>query len=477
MTGRRRALLMGNAAYTADPKLPDLACPLNDVAGLAEVLRDPAIGDFEAVATLCDASSAEARRALVGFLRAAEPRDTVLFYYSGHGKLDDNFALHLCTSDSEVDLLEATAVRMGFVHDLLRKCRAEKSVLLLDCCYSGAAKGARARGNVDDQLKLAVRGTGTYLLTASDAIETAQEKEGARYGVFTGHVIEGLLDGEADREGRGFITMDDLYDYVVRAVRADSPQRPNREVGGFGDIVIARSGRDARRDRARDAVQMLFARAAAGDLDPTIAAAADVVARKRPSEHSETEAAIDAALGELLADRITLGVFVTAYWRAQVRPEPEPAGDARPRAEAPVEVTERGTEGAAGEPEATRPGNPWVKAAGTARPLFAGFAARTGGGAADSPLGRLLGLLGRPVWFRLLTPLLIALVLIAAFADSVETYGTVHPSVGLVSALGLVGLATNFGAFRDRFGVIGYVTNALALMVAGLMLTAAFASG
>jgi hypothetical protein len=303
------------------------------VDALAAVLADPALGGFDPVETLRDATSAEVRRRTVAFLRAGEPGDTVLFYYSGHGKLDDGFNLYLCSSDSEVALLEATAVRIGFVHDLLKKCRAEKTVMLLDCCYSGAAGGVRARGNVDDQLKLAVRGSGTYLLTASDAIETAQEKEGERYGVFTKHVIEGLSTGTADREGRGFVTMDDLYDYVVRAVRADSPQRPNREVGGHGDIVIAKSGKDSRKDRARAAAKLLYARAAAGDLDAAIAAAAEAVARKRPSAHSPAEAAIDAALGELLAEHITLGSFVTAYWQAQARatgPQPSPEPPSQP---------------------------------------------------------------------------------------------------------------------------------------------------
>jgi uncharacterized caspase-like protein len=343
MSARRRAILLGNAAYPADDRLPDLACPLNDVEGLAAVLADPAIGGFDPVETLRDASSGEARRRLVAFLREARPEDTVLFYYSGHGKLDSSLSqLHLCTCDSEVDLLEATGVSMRFVHDLLKKCRAQKSVVMLDCCYSGAAKGVRARGNIDEELRFSVQGTGTYLLTASNGIETAQEKEGGRYGIFTKHVIEGLRSGEADHDGRGYVTMDDLYDYVVQAVRADSPQRPNREVDGHGDIIIAGSGKDSRKDRAKAAAKLLFDRAAAGDVDPDIATAVVAVARKRPSDHSVQEVAIDSALEELLAERITLGAFTTAYFRAQSlaarpaaaesrgQPAPEPGPDCPP---------------------------------------------------------------------------------------------------------------------------------------------------
>jgi hypothetical protein len=448
VSGRRRAILVGNAAYPADDNLPDLACPLNDVDGLAAVLADPGLGGFEPVATLRDATSAEARRRLVAFLKDAGPEDTVLFYYSGHGKLDRSFALHLCTSDSEVDLLEATGISMRFVHDLLKKCRAQKSVVMLDCCYSGAAAGMKARGNVDEQLKFAVQGTGTYLLTASNGIETAQEKEGGRYGIFTRHVIEGLRSGEADHDGRGYVTMDDLYDYVVRAVRAEGPQRPNREVDGHGDIVIARSGKDSRKDRAKGASQLLFARAAAGDIDPAIAAAAEAVARKRPSEHSAQDAAIDAALDDLLAERITLGSFVTAYWKAQAAAD-RPSSPPPPPNPDPVR-----REGKPGPP----PENPWRKPAGAiggGEPRLAGAVppkARRG--------------LARALWFRFLTPLAVVAAMIAGMA-SVAGGPAESAGIALVATLAV---CLNVAVFRRRLGVVGYVFNGLAFVGCGFML-------
>lgn len=317
MSGRRRALLMGNAIYEADRKLPNLACPLNDVDGLARVLGDVALGGFETPLVLRDANGSEARREIIAFLREARPDDTVLFYYSGHGKLDRSLNLHLCTRDSEVDYIEATAVPIHFVRDQMRTCRAQKRVVMLDCCYSGAATGFRARSSVDDQLRLANQGSGTYLLTSSSSIETSEEKEGDLYGVFTKHVLEGLQSGAADHDGRGVVTMDDLYDYVVEAVSAEgSPQRPNREVDGHGDIIIARSAKDSRENRARTAAEFLFARVASNDLDDEIATAIVKTARKHPSEHTPQEVVLDRALDQLLAKRITLSTLVVTYWRS-----------------------------------------------------------------------------------------------------------------------------------------------------------------
>jgi uncharacterized caspase-like protein len=325
MSGERRALLIGTAAYPADPALPDLRCPVNDVDGMAEVLRDPALGGFGTVEVLRDETSGAAKRALVAFCRDAKRDDTVLFYYSGHGKLDGSFALHLCTTDSEIDLLEATALPIAFVRDQLKKCRAENRVMLLDCCFSGAAKGVQARSALDDTLKLSVEGTGTYLMTASDSIETAQEKEGDLYGVFTKHVIEGLKSGAADVLGRGFVTMDDLYEYVLRTIRADSPQRPNREFSGHGDILIARSGKDSRKDRANDARQVLFKHVAEGTLDASVASAAFAALSKPVTQQTRTDKLIEAATHALLDGKSTLGEFSSAYWQARREEQQEPA--------------------------------------------------------------------------------------------------------------------------------------------------------
>ncbi|MGQ7845178.1 caspase, EACC1-associated type [Granulosicoccus sp. 3-233] len=326
----RKALLIGNASFPADEKLLDLRCPLNDVEGLRAVLANPEIGGFDTVETLCDCDSTEVKRKLITFLADTQNTDTVLLYYSGHGKHDANIQLNFCTHDSEIAVLEATAVPVAFVRDQLARCNAQNTVLMLDCCYSGAAKGILHRGDVEDQLKLSVKGSGTYLLTASSETETAQEKESDRYGVFTKHLIEALETGNADKDGNGVTTMDDLYHYIVNAVRSDSPQKPTRQVDGHGKIIVAKSGKNSRLDTAATLSSELFTRVASGDLDASIATAAVEVARKAPSTHTPSEATFDTAITAYLAKRITLGEFVTAYWNTRLEPCPEPSPEPEP---------------------------------------------------------------------------------------------------------------------------------------------------
>lgn len=440
MSGTRTALLVGNAHYPADPGLPDLACPLNDVAGLADQLRNPARGAFDRVEVLADAESAAVRRALVALLRGAGPEDTVLLYYSGHGKLDDAFALHLCTKDTETALLEATSVPMGFVWDLEGKCRAQRKVILLDCCYSGAAGRIRARGHATDRLRAEAGGAGTYLLTASDAVETAQEREGERYGVFTKHLIGGIESGEADLSGEGRITMDDLYDWIGRRVPADAPQRPTRQAGGQGEIVIAFSGRDSRKDRAAALRRQLFGRVAEGVLASAIAERAVAVARMRPVDMAPAERAIDAALDDFLADRIAL-----------------------------ADLGERIV--AAGAPG---PSGPWAApaagpAAGFAEPVAA-FAAPKASSTAQRP----------PALSGLASPRLLNYGLPAGIVALLYVIGQMAVSAGqepnapLLAAIAIGAPLWNLSRNRASMSVGGIVANAAVVLLGGLILLAWF---
>jgi len=323
MSDRRIAILIGNQSFPEEEKLPDLLCPLNDIEGLSEQLLHPERGGFDVVKQIKDSESSNAFRELNRFVKQAGPKDTLLFYYSGHGKLDDRFALYLCTRDSEVDLLESSAISMDSVWDLLGKCKARQRIVLLDCCFSGSAAGVRARGNLEDALKVNASGTGSYLLTASDAIETAQEKEGDKYGVFTKHLIAGLESGDADPDGNGFVTMDDMYRYICRSVRQDSPQKPTRQVGGSGNIVLANSGKDPRKDRAEEVHQVLSAKVKARDLDGEILDRCVHVAKMRPSQMSAAEKEVDAAVSDLLEGKSTFSRFIGRYHQALTITGPE----------------------------------------------------------------------------------------------------------------------------------------------------------
>ena len=69
--------------------------------------------------------------------------------------------------------------------------------------------------------------------------------------IFTSAVVRGLRSGEADRDADQQISVDELYDYVFDAVRAETPnQTPGKWSNVEGTLVIAHSPNTAPRSPA-----------------------------------------------------------------------------------------------------------------------------------------------------------------------------------------------------------------------------------
>ncbi len=147
--------------------------------------------------------------------------------------------------------------RHALVNRLMRRSRARRVVLLLDCCYGGAFERgviARLGGTVDVGNQFAMDalggGRGRAVITASSAMEYAFEGSAltdgvARPSVFTAALVEGLTTGEADRDNDGYVSLGELYDYVYDRVRERSPrQTPCKwEFDLQGDFYLARNPR------------------------------------------------------------------------------------------------------------------------------------------------------------------------------------------------------------------------------------------
>jgi hypothetical protein len=256
--GKRLALIVASSEFS-DPTLQRLVTPGTDADALARVLSNPRIGNFE-VQTLLNRPSFEVLREIETFFAESRKDDLIMLYFSGHGVKDDDGRLYLATTDTRRGLFRSTAVPSTFINETMTASRSRRQVLILDCCHSGAfARGMVAKGGESVDLRERFDGRGRIVLTASNATQYAFQGDEilgqAQPSIFTRFLARGLETGEADRDGDGWVSLDELYDYVYDHVVDETPQQtPGKWTFDLeGDILIAASPRGARDLAAEDA--------------------------------------------------------------------------------------------------------------------------------------------------------------------------------------------------------------------------------
>ncbi|MEU0096848.1 caspase family protein, partial [Kribbella sp. NPDC006257] len=255
MTARRRALIVANDEYDHEG-LRRLRSPAADAEALARVLSDEQIGAFE-VQTVRNQPAHVIQSHIEDLLADCQPDDVLLLHFSCHGLKSESGELYFAAQNTRPNRLSSTAISADFVQRCLRASRSRSIVLLLDCCYGGAfGKGVTVRSTGDVNLTDSFPGNrvgggrGRAVITASSSIEYAFEGErladdrSASPSVFTTALVEGLATGEADRDEDGWVSLNELYDYVFDKVRAQTPhQTPSRDVEMQGELYLARSKR------------------------------------------------------------------------------------------------------------------------------------------------------------------------------------------------------------------------------------------
>ena len=255
MDGQRKALIVANDEYEHEG-LRHLLAPAADAEALAGVLGDSQIGDFD-VRVVHNEPAHDIEAQIEDLFADSRPDDVLLLHFSCHGLKSESGDLFFAARNTRPNRLGSTAVSADFVQRCMRASRSRSIVLLLDCCYGGAfgqGVAVRAAGDVNvlDSFpggKLG-GGRGRAVITASSAMEYAFEGDrladdhGPQPSVFTSALVEGLASGDADRDEDGWVSLNELYDYVFDRVREQNPhQTPSRDVEMQGELYLARSRR------------------------------------------------------------------------------------------------------------------------------------------------------------------------------------------------------------------------------------------
>jgi hypothetical protein len=333
MSGERKALIVANDEYEHGG-LQRLWSAAADAEALARVLGDPQIGGFT-VEVARNRPAHDVGVEIEDLFSESRPDDVLLLHFSCHGLKDESGELYFATRNTRPNRLGSTAISAAFVQRCMRACRSRSIVLLLDCCYGGAFSqgvAVRASGDVNVLDSFPVGrlggGRGRAVITASSSIEYAFEgdqladAQGPSPSVFTAALVEGLASGNADRDEDGWISLNELYDYVFDKVRERNPhQTPSRDVEMQGELYLARS----RRRRIRPADVPADLRAAMTDTNMFTRLGAVTELRSRlVGDNLQAAAGAFAALTEIADTDIQYVAEAARAARHEVAIQPDP---------------------------------------------------------------------------------------------------------------------------------------------------------
>ncbi len=150
----------------------------------------------------------------------------------------DGLSKYLAPIDTDPDDLFSSALAMDDIQTIFGRIEADRVVMFLDSCYSGAAglggksgrtfapKQTRAM-HLDDQfLDRLTRSKGRAIITASRPSEVSIELPELGHGLLTYYLLEGLR-GKGDLNRDGIVSLQELYGYLEQQVTQKS-----RAVGG-----------------------------------------------------------------------------------------------------------------------------------------------------------------------------------------------------------------------------------------------------
>jgi branched-chain amino acid transport system substrate-binding protein len=212
------ALLIAVSEYESG--LNPLPATIKDVEAMQRVLQNPEIGGFE-VECLLNPDPLQMQTAIENLFLGSQRDDIVLLYFSGHGIKHDNGKLYLATKSTrkneQGELSRASTVPADFVHDIINdnRSRSRRQVIILDCCFSGAfSPGTKGEDDISLNFeKVQLGGEGRAVLTSSTSTQYSFES------VYTQYLVQGIETGEADENNDGFISVNELHQYVQRKVQ------------------------------------------------------------------------------------------------------------------------------------------------------------------------------------------------------------------------------------------------------------------
>ena len=236
--GKSRAVLIGTSAYQVLEHVP-AARSLQRMAGL--LASDLCGWPADLVTRISNPRRpGNLHQRLIKAFR--DVTEVALFYYVGHGQVDDadRLCLGLVESSDEHDLRASTSLEFDDVRDALIRSPAATKILILDCCSSGLANERRNTMGTATDLADKTAGTGAYTMAACQPYGTAMfETDVPRpQTYFTKYLVDVVKSGIPGQPTG--LQLHQIFLCVSEALVADGHPRPvERNIDHASEFVLA----------------------------------------------------------------------------------------------------------------------------------------------------------------------------------------------------------------------------------------------
>ena len=181
-------------------------------------------------------------------LKVKKTKTDVYVFYSGHGlPSEDGKSLYILPFGADKQFIDRTAINQQEIIRFLQSVQAKSVTMFMDACYSGQIR-------TGDTLIASARPVSLKtsnnlfppeftVFSASSPDQIASSSPALKHGIFSYYVMKGM-EGDADENKDGQITIDELHAYLAEMVgkqalslnRKQSPQL----IGTSGKILIYR---------------------------------------------------------------------------------------------------------------------------------------------------------------------------------------------------------------------------------------------
>ncbi len=226
------ALLIGVSEYGYG--LQPLPEAVKDIEAIEGVLESSEMGGFDEVKTLINPNPPAMREAIQSLFADLNKNDVVLLFFSGDRVKDNSGQLYLATGITATlitertpqgELVKATAVPVSFVRDIANNCPCQNQVAILNWYFNPVLNQDLTPDNnsTEDDINTQLSGERLAILTSSIYSQSFLERDNPDISVYTRYLVEGIEKGAADRDRDGWISAEDLHEYVKRKVTEAAP--------------------------------------------------------------------------------------------------------------------------------------------------------------------------------------------------------------------------------------------------------------